>query len=168
VISGMPHKNTAKELIIILGVSLSTAFLVNLIHPKGIALFGQWDSSQGVITAKSKDEVINHDLEIRDIVEAKEIYDRGVALFVDARTKDDYDDGHIKGAISLPVGQFDLLIDEFLENYPADTAIVTYCSGKECDDSHKLAQFLLEMGYTTVRVFIDGYPGWVSEGYPNE
>ena len=151
-----------------LGVSVIVAFIVNYFSPAGIALVGQWDTSAGVITAKAKNDVVSGKLEIEDTILAKQIFDNGKVLFVDARMRDDYDEGHIPGAISLPVGQFDDLIDSFLDQYEIEQAIVTYCSGRTCEDSHILAQLLMDFGYNDVKVFIDGYPGWEAEGYPVE
>jgi len=164
----MPFKHVIKELSLLLGLAVIIAFTANFLSPKGIALFGEWDRSQGVITARAKDDFVAHELEIDNILAAKKIYDRGNAVFVDARAREAYEDGHIKGAISLPLYQFDGLIDEFARQYPASTFIVTYCSGRECDDSHELAQYLLDEGYTNVKVFIDGCLGWDEEGYPIE
>ncbi len=164
----MPYRDITKELIILLGIAVVIAFTTNFCSPKGIALFGDWDTSKGVITAKSKDDVVAHELEIEDILTAKGIYDSGSAIFVDARTQEDFKDGHIKGAVSLPICRFEEFIDEFLEEYPITIPIVTYCSGRECEDSHELAQYLIEEGYTDIRVFIDGYTGWEEKGYPIE
>ena len=164
----MPYKTITKELLIIIGFALITALTVNFFFPAGIALFGEWNTAEGVITAKPKDDALVHALEIEDVMTAKKIYDSGEALFIDARAHEFYEEGHIKGALSFPVGQFDLLIDDFMDKYPADTAFVTYCSGRECTDSHKLAQYLSEMGYTKINVFIDGYPGWEAQRYPIE
>lgn len=133
-----------------------------------MALFGDWDTSKGVISAKSKEDVVVHDLEIQDAPAAKQIYDRGNAVFVDARPEKTFREGRIKGAISLPVNQFNARIERFKATYPFSTFIVTYCSGRECDDSHKLAQQLLREGYADISVFIDGYPGWKEAGYPIE
>lgn len=162
----MPYKEIAKELVILLGLSIFTAFAVNTFSPKGIALFGEWDTSKGVITAKGKTDVVARELEIQDPETVKRIYDVENAVFVDARARDIYDEGHIKGALSLPVNRFDELVPQFMKDHPISTRIVTYCSGRECEDSHKLAQYLLETGYTNVSVFIDGYPEWVEKGYP--
>jgi rhodanese-related sulfurtransferase len=167
-VESMPYKDIAKELIVLLSVSLFAALTVNFFSPKGIALFGDWDTSKGVISAKSKEDVISHDLEIEDVHTAKQIYDRGNAVFVDARAEDIFLEGRIKGAISLPAGQFDARIDRFKASYPLSTFIVTYCSGRECDDSHKLAQYLFMAGYTEISVFIDGYSGWKEAGFPIE
>ncbi len=157
---------TTKEVSILLGVSVILAFGVNYFSPNGIALVGQWDTSQGVVSAREKNAVILDELQIDDITHAKALYDSGKVLFVDARSMEDFTDGHIKGAVSLPVGQYDEHIDAFLERYDLDYPMVLYCSGRTCEDSHHLAQLLMERGYMNLSVMIDGLPGWRAEGYP--
>jgi rhodanese-related sulfurtransferase len=164
----MVFRKTAKEIIILLVVSIALAMLVNFLSPSGIALVGQWDTSQGVITASPSGTEEEKPEEINSVARAMEIFDNGNVLFVDARSSDNYEDGHIPGAISLPVGQFDEQIESLLNRYSSDQPIVTYCSGRTCEDSHDLAQFLSDAGFTNVRIFIDGFPGWEAEGYPIE
>ena len=164
----MDFKKLSKQTPLLLGVSVILAFIVNYFSPVGIALIGQWDITRGVITANAKNDIVADKLEIEDVTRAKQIFDNGNALFVDARTRDHYDEGHIPGAESLPVGQFDELIDAFIDKHPTEKPIVTYCSGRTCEDSHNLAQLLLDFGYSDVKVFIDGYPGWEAQGYPIE
>jgi len=159
---------TSKEVSIILGVSILAAFAVNYFSPAGIALVGQWDTSQGVVTAKAKNNIVIDGIEIGAVDQARELYDSGEYIFVDARSPEDYEEGHIKEAVSLPVGQFEEKIAAFMEHYPPEASIVTYCSGRTCEDSHHLAEFLLEFGYDKVNVFIDGFPGWEAEGHPIE
>lgn len=164
----MPLKSIAKELSLLLGLALLAAVTFNQLSPKGIALIGNWDTSQGVVSARSKDDVVFHELEIEDVETAKQIYDRGNAVFVDARSEELFAAGHIKGALSMPLGRLEAYIDKFKRDYPLSEFIVSYCSGRECDDSHKLAQHLFEEGYTNISIFIDGYPGWEKAGYPVE
>ena len=164
----MISKITAKEMIILLGVSVFLALMVNLISPRGIALIGQWDTAKGVITADPQLAEERKLEEIDSVTWAKEIYDKGHVLFVDARSQDNYERGHIPGAVSLPLGQFDNKIESFLSRHSLDQPMVTYCSGRACEDSHNLARLLIEAGFTDVRVFIDGFPGWEAEGYPVE
>jgi len=164
----MVSQKTIKEIVILVGVSVTLAFMVNFLSPRGIALLGQWDTAKGVITADPIGVAAGGLEEIDSVALAREIFDRGDVLFVDARSSDNYDDGHISGAISLPVGQFDERIESFLNRYSSDQPMVTYCSGRTCEDSHNLTQFLSDAGYTNVRIFIDGFPGWEAEGYPIE
>ena len=159
---------TAKEIGIILGISIVAAFAVNYFSPAGIALVGQWDTVQGVVTANAKNDIVIDGIEIGTVDLARKLYDSGDYIFVDARSPEDYEEGHIKGAVSLPVGQFEEKIAAFLERYPPEASIVTYCSGRTCLDSHHLAESLMEFGYDKISVFIDGFPGWEAEGHPIE
>ena len=159
---------TFKEISIIFGISVLVAFAVNYISPAGIALVGQWDTSTGVVTARVRNEPVISDLEIQTVGRARKLFDTGEFIFVDARSVEDYQAGHIKGAVSLPVGQVEEKLSGFLESYPPETSIITYCSGRTCRDSHNLAEILMEMGYENINVFIDGFPGWETEGHPVE
>ena len=164
----MVFRKTMKEIIILVGISVTLAMVVNFLSPKGIALLGQWDTSKGLITASPNGPEEWRPEEINNVAQAKEIFDNGNVLFVDARSQDNYEDGHIPGAVSLPVGQFDEQIESFLSRHSADRRIVTYCSGRTCEDSHNLAQLLSDVGFTHVSVFIDGFPGWEAQGFPIE
>ena len=164
----MPTKRIFKEISILLGVSALVAFTVNLFSPEGIPLFGEWDPSTGMITTSPKEYEENLFPEIGDAEAAKKIYDKGEAVFVDARSYGAYTSGHIKGAESLPVGRFGEKIDTFREKYEISIPVVVYCSGRTCLDSHKLAQLLSMEGFHNIRIFLDGYPAWQETGYPSE
>ena len=164
----MVVRKTIKEIIILMGVSVALALVVNTLSPRGIALLGQWDIAEGVITASPAGESAGQPQEIDSVDLAKYIFDKDEVLFVDARSQNDYDNGHIPGAVSLPVGRFEERIESFLNRYPPEQPIVTYCTGRTCEDSHDLAQYLSDVGFTDVRIFIDGFPGWEAEGYPIE
>ena len=164
----MVNRKTIQEIFILLSISVGLAMIVNLLSPSGIPWVGQWDTSRGVISANPTGAAEGKPQEIDSVARAKEISDKGDVLFVDARSQDNYENGHIPEAISLPVGQFDERIESLLNRYSSDQPIVTYCSGRTCEDSHDLAQFLSDAGFTNVRIFIDGFPGWEAEGYPVE
>jgi len=164
----MPYKQIVNELAVLVGLSLVMAFTVNFVSPNGIALFGRWDTSKGVISPMSKNDALADGIEISDAGVIKSLFDQHNALFVDARATHLYDERHIKGAVSLPVHQFDDYIDDFFSHYTPDRLIITYCSGRECTDSHRLAQYLEDAGYEHVRIYIDGISGWEAEGYPVE
>ncbi len=164
----MPIRSIAKEFIVLAGLAVFSALVVNYFSPNGIHPLGDWDQSQygqRVITLENLNSL---EFEINNIYRAKEIFDSGQALFVDARATEFYTNGHIKGAISLPLGRFNERIQAFKKEYSANIFIVTYCSGKGCGDSHQLAQYLFEKGYTKVSVMTEGFLGWQGEGYPVE
>ena len=49
---------------------------------------------------------------------------------------------------------------------PRDTAIVVYCSGLACPQSHAAGDKLTTLGYTNVRVFAGGLEAWKEAGLP--
>ena len=53
----------------------------------------------------------------------KKVHD-GKAVWVDVRSKDSYDAGHIKGAINIPLSEILTRIGEL----PAKKEIITYCA----------------------------------------
>jgi rhodanese-related sulfurtransferase len=157
-----------KGFIILVGLALVTAFTVNYFSPVGIALVGDWDTRNGVISARAKNDVVVHAREIDTVQAAHALYGKKGVLFVDARPAEMFMAGHIKGAVSMPVEEVDQLIEDFVKTHDPDTHIITYCSGRECEDSHLLADRLSDYGFTHVQVFVDGFPAWKKEGYPIE
>ncbi len=155
-----------KQMGVLLGTALILAAGVNTLSPHGIPWQGQWDEAKGVVTADQTALAPTLDFEIPNAATAHQLHAGGMVLFIDARTAADYRAGHIPGALSLPMGAFDRRIDALQSQYAQSHPIVTYCSGRSCQDSHTLAQRLFEAGYENVSVFIDGYPGWLAEGYP--
>lgn len=87
-------------------------------------------------------------------------------LIVDARSPELYAQGHIAGALSLPLTEIEAGLPEFLERIAKDRIIIAYCSGFGCPDSFDLGVVLIEAGYLDVRVFEGGYPEWRDAGLP--
>ncbi len=56
--------------------------------------------------------------------EAIKLVKEGKAIFVDVRSRDSYEAGHIKGAVSIPESQ----IAERLKELPPHKMIITYCA----------------------------------------
>ena len=85
-------------------------------------------------------------------------------LLIDSRpTARKYDIGHIPTAVNIPDTSFDKLAPTML---PKDKAmlLVFYCEGYDCILSHSSAAKAEALGYTNVRVFAEGFPGWVAGG----
>ena len=49
---------------------------------------------------------------------------------------------------------------DILDIASPDTAVIVYCGGAECDDSGRLYDLLIEMGYGQVRIFEGGMAQW--------
>jgi rhodanese-related sulfurtransferase len=99
--------------------------------------------------------------------EAQDIFVRGGAVFIDARHESEYRNGHIKGAINLPLTTFSKT-HPLLTLLPRDQLIVTYCGGSNCSSSVGLAKNLRAAGYFNVKVFFGGWQDWRTRNQPIE
>jgi len=59
-----------------------------------------------------------------DLAQAKSAYDSGTAVFVDVRDQVYFDNGHIPGAVSIPLGEMQDRLDELDPN----DWIILYCT----------------------------------------
>jgi rhodanese-related sulfurtransferase len=81
-------------------------------------------------------------------------------MVIDARPKRaKYDKGHIPMAVSIPDSQFAKMTDQLPKD--KNTLLIFYCGGPACRLSHKSAHKAEALGYTNVKVFSDGFPGWM-------
>lgn len=82
--------------------------------------------------------------------EAKEMMDAGDAVVLDVREQSEYDEGHIPGAVLLPVGSIDE--DTAAAVIPEKSAtVLVYC--RSGNRSKTAAAALAELGYTDVCEF---------------
>jgi rhodanese-related sulfurtransferase len=81
-------------------------------------------------------------------------------MIIDSRPlKPKYVKGHIPMAVSMPYSQMDKMLDQLPEN--KDSLLIFYCGGLACKLSHKAAYKAEALGYTNIKVFAEGYPGWL-------
>lgn len=100
------------------------------------------------------------------LLQIKELHAQQQAVFIDARDPFTFAEGHISGALSLPLGEADTGMVGFMAKTPFTTPIVVYCNGYGCHDSMELANKLLRAGYQQVFVFEGGFPEWHDAGLP--
>jgi rhodanese-related sulfurtransferase len=98
------------------------------------------------------------------IAGVKRLFDAGDALILDAREPDEFEAGHIAGAVNLPFSEVNPDRIEGVDS--GGRPIVTYCDG-ECEVSMDLAwELVLQAGHRKVLVFVGGFPEWEEAGYP--
>lgn len=135
------------------------AVAVNSGRSDGIALVGDWSEKARFSDKKGNSLVI-------DLNHAKELFDQEAAIFVDARSEDQFAEGHVRGALNLPWQGVDRYFVEVAERLDGQKPIITYCDGETCELSHYLALFLIEMGFNDVRILVNGWTVWKGTGFP--
>ena len=75
---------------------------------------------------------------------------------IDVREPEDFNNGHISGAINIPRGMLELEIDEVIPNQ--SHPVVVYCGGGS--RSALAAQTLQIMGYDQVKSLAGGWRHW--------
>jgi rhodanese-related sulfurtransferase/DNA-binding transcriptional ArsR family regulator len=81
--------------------------------------------------------------------------EKGGVTVLDVRPREEYDSGHIPGAISIPL---DELADR-LHELPDDAQIVAYCRGAYCVLAHDAVRLLTDHGRVAARL-ADGMIEW--------
>ena len=94
--------------------------------------------------------------------EAKEMMDTQEVIILDVREQDEYDSGHIPGAVLLPVGTIDETTAA--EVIPGkDSTVLVYCRSRNRSKTASAA--LGELGYTAIYEF-GGINTWPYETEP--
>jgi rhodanese-related sulfurtransferase/ABC-type phosphate/phosphonate transport system substrate-binding protein len=140
------------------------AYHSDLSNYKYVAALGNWTPSQ---------------LPGATIVTASEVValqQKGVPL-IDVRIAKEYQEKHIRGAVSIPYDEkslkdvaFDAALDAWAgpEKLDKNLPVIFQCNGPECWKSYKAARVALTKGFKTVYWFRGGYPEWESAGLPVE
>ena len=90
----------------------------------------------------------------------------GAVVVLEALPHNYYVEGHIPGALNLPLDDIASLAPGLVSE--RDAAVVTYCTGTSCPNSRIAAEGLRKLGYTNVRAFEGGKENWVEGGLPLE
>src|SRR3954447_15698487 len=96
----------------------------------------------------------------------------GTATIFDARPFMEYAAGHIPGAVNVsakagvPMSRYvsDVAEIERLVQGDKNAAVVLYCNGPYCGKSSRLAEELVQTGFTNVRRYQLGAPVWRALG----
>jgi rhodanese-related sulfurtransferase len=141
---------------VIVAVSALSAFALNAIRAESLPLIRP--------AAVPVEE--GGDPSALSLAKAKQLYDEGV-LFIDARSRQEFDQGHIEGAVLLYYAHADAEWETALSGHEdLDAPLVVYCSGEGCNSSEIVADLLRKVGYSKVYLFHGGWPAWLAAGYP--
>jgi rhodanese-related sulfurtransferase/DNA-binding transcriptional ArsR family regulator len=87
----------------------------------------------------------------------------GTVVVIDARPPHEYEAGHIKGAVSIPIDE----IEDRLRDLPKAKDFVAYCRGPYCVYADRAVELLRASGRRAKRL-VDGFPEWNAAGLPVE
>src|SRR5262249_2549578 len=97
-----------------------------------------------------------------DAERARDLIEIGEPVIVDVREQDEWDEGHIPGAVHVPRGHLESRIERVAPDHEAP--IVLYCAAG--NRSAFAAKTLEQLGYEDVVSLAPGYTGWKRDGFP--
>jgi sulfur-carrier protein adenylyltransferase/sulfurtransferase len=97
-----------------------------------------------------------------DAAQARERIESGEPVVVDVREQDEWDEGHIPGAVHLPRGHLESRIERLAPD--RSRPVVVYCSAG--NRSAFAAKTLGELGYEDVASLAGGFTDWKRNGFP--
>lgn len=120
----------------------------------------------GRIRLAEVEQVTNLYLESRDELDAVDLKElrrlvrTGEVTIVDVRPRDEFEAGHIPGALSMPVPELRKRLGEI----PKSREVIAYCRGPYCVYSLEAVTLLRKHGYRARRAE-QGLPQWRTEGF---
>lgn len=113
------------------------------------------------------ERLVNSFLTVKDSLEpipANELLQRvrdGLVTVLDVRPREEYDAGHLTGAVNVPMAE----LEQHLDQLATDKEIVAYCRGPHCVLAFDAVARLREHGLKARRL-ATGYPEWKVAGLP--
>lgn len=144
---------------VILVLAVAMGLLLNPLRSEPLPMVADWSPEERLKTAAGESLIVS-------LEEARSLCMEEDAVFLDARSPEEYARGHIRCAQNVPWQSFDAYIDRVWGRFPDDAWIVTYCDGEQCSLSEDLAQELMAMGYRNVKVLLNGWTRWREAGLP--
>ncbi|HEV3407053.1 MAG TPA: rhodanese-like domain-containing protein, partial [Gaiellaceae bacterium] len=107
---------------------------------------------------------VKREIEEIDPRSAGALLEGGEAVAVDVREQNEWDEGHLPGAVHVPRG----FLEQRIEQAAPDRhqPVVLYCAGGA--RSALAAKTLEELGYEDVRSLIGGFTDWKRSGFPTQ
>ena len=135
-----------KKLYVLISI-LICIFLTACGNDKSIGIIGGADGPTSIIVEEKGEKAMYEQITAE---EAKKIMDSGEEhIILDTREQDEFDEGHIPGAILIPYTEIENRAEDELPD--KDKLILVYCrSGRR---SKIAAESLAKLGYTNVKEF---------------
>jgi len=115
------------------------------------------------------DKLVNTFLTAKDDLEpipASELLEKvkqDLITVMDVRPKEEFEAGHVQGAINIPMDQ----LEQHLQQFDPEQEIVAYCRGPHCILAFEAVEQLRNKGFKARRLE-HGFPEWKVAGLPTE
>lgn len=153
-------RTVLKQTAALLGLAVILGLSVNFMRTDGLSVTEECFKNDLLPVGTNQPSVITVD-------EARLLFEGHKAVFLDVRPAEEYAWGHIQGAINFPWEDFSRGRTELIEEYGPDTPLVIYADGMSCGRSAAMAVALYDMGYSAVRVLINGWTLWQESDLPS-
>lgn len=147
-----PVPRTLLQIVVVMALAIGLGLALNANRPDSLPLI----RTQNATAQANSGEI--------SLAEAAALFQAGTALFVDARDELTYAEGHIRGAVVLPVENFEYE-QARIAALAVEKTIITYCDGEQCRLSHDLAEKFRTKG-VTARVLGNGWTLWLNATLP--
>ena len=154
-----PWVRFIRQLSVIVLAAVAVALISNHFRSAPLPLVENWSQEARLTSPSGRQLAISLD-------DAKFLHQSNGAVFMDARPLEEFAQGHIQGAISLPWHEAEQLVMDVTANLANDAVIITYCDGVTCNLSKDLALFLEKLGFSNVRILVNGWTVWQQAGLP--
>lgn len=95
--------------------------------------------------------------------ELLEMVKQDLVTVLDVRPKEEYEAGHVRGAINIPAAE----LKKHLQQFDPEQEIVAYCRGPHCILAFEAVEQLRGKGFQARRLE-NGFPEWKIAGHPVE
>lgn len=163
-----------KKMLLIVFSAAAVGMIYNSISPDGIEFIRHKKnlknaSEPDLTEINSKTGIKRSDFSILKISlqQAYQIFRDSSSLFIDARDRWEFADGHIPNSINLAEYKFEPA-SPIVKSLDKNAGYVIYCGGDDCEVSLRLAEEMEKIGFNKLFVFEGGWKEWVNANYPVE
>lgn len=104
-----------------------------------------------------------HSLETVSLADLQKRIENHEVLLVDVRPEEEYEEGHITNAVSIPTKK----LEDRIKDLPKNKEIIAYCRGPLCAMADEAVEMLRNNGFRSKRLEM-GYPEWMLQNFPIE
>lgn len=135
-----------REVLILLACALFAATGTHYLHPRAPAWY------------LAEEPVPDDEITLEEIAAKWQ----GEVLWIDARPRDQYETGHVPGALLLNEQEVNQLLQEHFEKLQDNQKpVIVYCGGEACQASRKMKEYLKErLPIEEIHVLHGGWKAW--------